>query len=205
MGRTLREARQRRVLGFAEDSVVRRRRDVSPTRPRGRRGWRGHPALCRRPRHAHEDRPNRPINCHGEQEVASMTEKYDEEMEQAAERTVEALNAIFGEASPSTVFSEPVQVGRRPRDHSGGMGARRWLRIRRWRQCGRERQARGRLGRWWRGLFTRSASSGYPGHGGRGGSRTCHRLHQDRSDSAHRSIGPLESVPSIGGTRDRLG
>ena len=40
-----------------------------------------------------------------------MTGKYDEEMEEASKRTVEALNAIFGEAGPSTVFSEPVQVG----------------------------------------------------------------------------------------------
>ncbi len=41
-----------------------------------------------------------------------MTEKTIEgTLDRAAERTVEALNAVFGEASPKTIYSTPEQVG----------------------------------------------------------------------------------------------
>jgi len=41
-----------------------------------------------------------------------MTDKTIEStLDRATERTVEALNAVFGEASPGTIFSIPEQVG----------------------------------------------------------------------------------------------
>lgn len=41
-----------------------------------------------------------------------MTENaIDGTLDQAASRTVDALTAIFGEASPSTIYSTPEQVG----------------------------------------------------------------------------------------------
>lgn len=40
-----------------------------------------------------------------------MTSDYEGDVYGAAKPTAEALTAVFGEAAPGTVFSEPIQVG----------------------------------------------------------------------------------------------
>ena len=40
-----------------------------------------------------------------------MTSDYEGDVYGAAKPTAEALAAVFGEAAPGTVFSEPIQVG----------------------------------------------------------------------------------------------